>query len=265
MKRKTLLSWSSGKDSAWALHVLRQNPDYDVSGLFCTVNKAFNRVAMHAVRIELLRQQAESVGLPLHLIEIPYPCSHDAYAQVMTAFVASAKAMAVECFAFGDLFLEDVRRYREDNMIATGITPVFPLWGMPTAQLSQQMVNSGLRAVITSVDPRLLSCDYAGREFNASLLRDLPAGVDPCGENGEFHSFAFDGPMFQWPIETTLGEIVTRDGFVYADIRAPQKCQTGTTPKPRTPQRGGGCEAEFVSGACGPDSTSTLTRASPDR
>lgn len=218
MRRKTLLSWSSGKDSAWALHVLQREPHIDVAGLFCTVNKEFDRVAMHAVRVELLQQQAKSVGLPLYMIRIPYPCSNDAYDAAMTSFIDEAKKENIECFAFGDLFLEDVRRYREDRLKETGIMPIFPVWGIPTKELSRKMVASGLKAVITCVDPRFLAREFSGREYNGSFLDDIPEGVDPCGENGEFHSFAFSGPMFQNPIEILLGETVHRDGFVFTDI-----------------------------------------------
>lgn len=218
MKRKTLLSWSSGKDSAWALHVLRQQLDVDVVGLFCTINAEFNRVAMHAVRVELLQEQARSVGLPLRMIPIPYPCSNAEYEAVMNAFIAEAKKQNVECFAFGDLFLEDIRKYREDRLEGTGIAPIFPIWNMPTRELSSTMVSSGLKARITCVDPKQLAVEFAGREYDESFLEDIPASVDPCGENGEFHSFAFDGPMFRYPIEISLGEIVDRDGFVFADL-----------------------------------------------
>lgn len=221
MRRKTLLSWSSGKDSAWTLHVLRQEPHIDVAGLFCTVNKEFNRVAMHAVRVELLQQQAKSAGLPLHMIQIPYPCSNAEYDDAMTSFIDGAKTENIECFAFGDLFLEDVRRYREDRLKETGITPIFPIWGIPTKELSRKMVASGLKAVITCIDPKRLAREFAGREYNESFLDDIPAGVDPCGEYGEFHSFAFDGPMFQNPIEISLGETVHRDGFIFTDLLPP--------------------------------------------
>lgn len=220
MKRKTLLSWSSGKDSAWALHVLQQEPNIDVVGLFCTVNKEFNRVAMHAVKVELLQQQAKGVDLPLHIIQIPHPCSNGEYGDAMTSFIDEAEKENIECFAFGDLFLEDVRRYREDHLKGTGITPIFPIWGIPTKKLSRKMVSSGLKAMITCINPKNLAKEFAGREYNGSFLDDIPAGVDPCGENGEFHSFAFDGPMFQNPIEISLGKIVHRDGFVFADISA---------------------------------------------
>ena len=218
MRRKTLLSWSSGKDSAWALHVLQREPHVDVAGLFCTVNKEFDRVAMHAVRVELLQQQAKSVGLPLYMIRIPYPCSNDEYDEAMASFIDEAKKENIECFAFGDLFLEDVRRYREERLKETGIMPIFPVWGIPTKELSRKMVASGLKAVITCVDPRFLAREFSAREYNGSFLDDIPEGVDPCGENGEFHSFAFNGPMFQNPIEILLGETVHRDGFVFTDI-----------------------------------------------
>ena len=217
-KHKTLLSWSSGKDSAWALHTLRQDPQIELAGLFCTVNQAFNRVAMHGVRVELLQRQADRLGLPLQIIDIPYPCSNEQYAQVMSEFVTQARAAGVTHFAFGDLFLEDVRRYREERLQGTGISPIFPLWGWDTRELSQTMVTAGLRSVLTCVDPKQLSKDFAGRIFDATLLRDLPADVDPCGENGEFHSFAFDGPMFAQAVDFTLGETVARDGFVFTDL-----------------------------------------------
>lgn len=219
MPRKTLLSWSSGKDSAWALHLLRQNPDFTVAGLFCTVNAAFDRVAMHGVRRELLQRQAEAVGLPVQVLEIPYPCSNDDYAAVMSAFVEQARRDGVECFAFGDLFLEDIRRYREDRLAGTGITPIFPLWGIPTAELAQMMVAGGLQARVTCVDPRQLPTSFAGRAFDAEFLRELPPGVDPCGENGEFHTFAHAGPMFRQPVTLSVGETVERDGFVFTDLR----------------------------------------------
>ena len=217
-KHKTLLSWSSGKDSAWALHTLRQDPQIELAGLFCTVNQAFNRVAMHGVRVELLQRQADRLGLPLQIIDIPYPCSNEQYAQVMSEFVTQARAAGVTHFAFGDLFLEDVRRYREERLQGTDISPIFPLWGWDTRELSQTMVTAGLRSVLTCVDPKQLSKDFAGRIFDATLLRDLPADVDPCGENGEFHSFAFDGPMFAQAVDFTLGETVARDGFVFTDL-----------------------------------------------
>lgn len=225
MRKKTWLSWSSGKDSAWALHVLRQSAEYEVAGLFTTVNAAFDRVAMHAVRVGLLRRQAQAVGLPLYIIEIPYPCSNEQYAVIMADFTAQAVAAGVQCMAFGDLYLEDVRRYREERLHGSGITPVFPLWGKPTRALLEEMLASGLRACLTCVDPRVLPAAFAGRELTAALVDALPERVDPCGENGEFHTFVFDGPMFSQPVAITMGEVVTRDGFVFAD------CLPGETGK----------------------------------
>lgn len=219
MPNKTWLSWSSGKDSAWALHVLRQSAEYHVAGLFTTVNSAFGRVAMHAVRVELLREQARAVGLPLYLIEIPYPCSNEQYAVAMEEFVACAREEGVRNFAFGDLYLEDVRRYREDRLRDTGMAAIFPLWGRPTRELLGEMLADGLRACLTCVDPRVLPASFAGQELTPQLLERLPQGVDPCGEHGEFHSFVFDGPMFGYPLDVEMGEVVERDGFVFADCR----------------------------------------------
>lgn len=218
MKRKTLMSWSSGKDSAWALYKLQQEPEIDVVGLFCTVNKEFNRVAMHAVRIELLQRQAMSIGLPLEIIEIPYPCSDDTYEEIMDIFVKKENKANIEHFAFGDLFLEDVRNYREDKLRGTGITPIFPLWNIPTDKLSREMIDSGLRAVITCVDPKQIPKEFVGKEFDKSFLDSLPETIDPCGEKGEFHSFVFDGPMFKESLEISLGNVVLRDGFVFIDV-----------------------------------------------
>lgn len=218
MGRKTLISWSSGKDSAWALHVLRQNPDIDIVGLFSTVNKVFDRVTMHGVRRELLKHQAKSAELPLDVIEIPYPCNNDEYVAIMKDFILMAKEKGVECFAFGDLFLEHVRKYRENLLQGTGITPLFPIWGISTTALSQQMVSNGLKAVITCINADQFSQEYAGREYNKSFLEDIPDSIDPCGENGEFHSFAFDGPMFQYPIKVIAGETICRDGAYFTDL-----------------------------------------------
>ena len=217
-KRKTLLSWSSGKDSAWTLHTLQQQPNIEVVGLFCTINQTFDRVAMHAVKTQLVKQQAHQAGLPLHIIPIPYPCDNGEYEQAMGRFIDEAKRLEIECFAFGDLFLEDVRSYREEKMQGTGITPIFPLWGKPTSELSREMIDNGLKTVITCVDPKKLPAEFAGREFDHGFLDELPQSVDPCGENGEFHSFVFAGPMFQKPFDINVGEIVERDGFVFADI-----------------------------------------------
>tara|TARA_B100000315_G_C14577203_1_gene588509 strand:- start:1869 stop:2546 length:678 start_codon:yes stop_codon:yes gene_type:complete len=220
MKKKTLLSWSSGKDSAWALYLLQNDPDIDLRGLFCTINEVFDRVAMHAVRVELLKQQAKAANQPIQIINIPYPCSNDDYEEILGNFVKKAKEDGIEYMAFGDLFLEDVRQYRIRNLANTSIKPLFPVWGIPTDKLSKEMVASGLKARISCIDPKVLSPDFAGREYNQEFLNDLPASIDPCGEKGEFHSFCFAGPMFEKEVEVSLGEIVNRDGFVFADLLA---------------------------------------------
>jgi uncharacterized protein (TIGR00290 family) len=217
---KVLVSWSSGKDSAWMLQTLQQHHPGAVAGLLTTVNEAFDRVAMHAVRRELLEAQAAAAQLPLHVVNIPWPCSNADYEARMGAAVAGFVRDGFTHVAFGDLFLEDVRRYREDRLAGTGLTPLFPLWRtMPTSTLAHEMIAGGLRAYLTCVDPRKLDSTFAGRAFDASVLADLPATIDPCGENGEFHSFVWDGPMFRHPIEVAVGEVVSRDGFVFADIR----------------------------------------------
>jgi uncharacterized protein (TIGR00290 family) len=217
-RKRVLLSWSSGKDSAWALHLLRQQSDLEVAGLLTTVNERFDRVAMHAVRMDLLRRQAESVGLPLQLISLPFPCGNEIYEERMRGAISAARSDGIEGIAFGDLFLDDVRQYRERMMEGTGITPLFPLWGRHTDELAREMTAGGLRAQITCVDPRCLPATLAGKEYNGDFLNALPDGVDPCGENGEFHSFAFDGPMFNRPVEFTIGETVERDGFIFTDL-----------------------------------------------
>jgi len=212
------MSWSSGKDSAWALHQLRQDPDIDLAGLFCTVNSAFDRVAMHGVRVELLQKQAESVGLPLEIIEIPDSCSNAEYEEIMGRFVERAIRHDIGFFAFGDLFLEDVRNYREEKLRNSGIKALFPIWGIPTDELSREMITGGLRTVITCINPDQMPKEFVGREFDQSFLDSLPEAVDPCGEHGEFHSFVFDGPMFARPIDIMLGETIQRGDFVFADV-----------------------------------------------
>jgi uncharacterized protein (TIGR00290 family) len=215
---KTLLSWSSGKDSAWALHVLRQQPDIEVVGLLTTVSAAYERVTMHVVGIKLLRAQAKALGLGLIEVRIPHPCPEPEYATAMREALTKAGQDVVTAIAFGDLFLEDVRCYREDRMRGTGLRPLFPLWGLPTPALARDMMAAGLRARIVCVDPSCLDAEFAGRAWNASFLADLPSEVDPCGERGEFHTFAYDGPMFDHPIPVRAGEVVRRDGFVFADV-----------------------------------------------
>jgi uncharacterized protein (TIGR00290 family) len=217
-KPKALLSWSSGKDSAWALHTIRQTREVEIAGLVTTLNERYDRVAMHAVRVSLLEQQAASVDVPLWKVPIPDPCSNEQYEAAMRQLLEKAKAENISYFVFGDLFLEDIRQYRERQLADTGITPLFPLWNIPTDQLARKMVQAGLRAYITCVDPKQIDRSFAGRIFDKGFLNDLPASVDPCGERGEFHSFAFAGPMFRYPLEIKPGEIVERDGFVFADI-----------------------------------------------
>jgi uncharacterized protein (TIGR00290 family) len=219
VKPRVLLSWSTGKDSAWALHVLRSQEVYDVVGLLTTVNSEFGRVAMHAVRRELLDLQAEAVRLPVIEVQIPWPCSDAAYEQALLAGLAdAASSLRVSHIAFGDLFLEDVRAYREAQLAQTSLQPLFPLWGLPTAELAKEMVDSGTRAILTCIDPRKLPRSFAGRTFDQDLLNGLPDEIDPCGEKGEFHTFAYAGPMFSNPLNVTVGEVVERDGFVFADL-----------------------------------------------
>jgi uncharacterized protein (TIGR00290 family) len=213
-----LLAWSSGKDSAWALHALRQDPRVAVTGLLTTVTETFDRVAMHAVRRTLLEAQAAAVGLPVTIVSIPSPCPNEAYEAAMGAALAAACADGITGIAFGDLFLEDVRRYRERQMAGTGLRLHFPLWHRPTPALAEEMVDGGLQARLTCVDPRVLPAELAGEPFDRRLLGRLPAGADPCGENGEFHTFAWDGPMFLRPVPIRAGEVVARDGFVFADL-----------------------------------------------
>lgn len=217
---KTLVSWSSGKDSAWMLHVLKKDPSIEIGGLLTTMNEQFDRVAMHAVRRRLLQAQADAAGVPLRTVQLPWPCSNEQYEERMRLAVAQAVAEGFTHVAFGDLFLEDVRKYREQKLAGTGLTPLFPIWGIPTDELAERMVDTGLRSVLTCVNPKHLDRSFAGRQFDRALLDDLPAGVDKCGERGEFHSFAWDGPMFNHPIAIEVGDIVDRDGFVFADVSA---------------------------------------------
>ena len=217
---KTLVSWSSGKDSAWMVHVLRQRSDIELVGVLTTVNETHQRVAMHAVREELLEAQAAALGLPLRRIPIPSPCPNEVYERAMAAAVQQAVVEGITHMAFGDLFLEDIRRYREDRLAGTGLTPLFPLFGSDTTALAREMMKAGLGARITCVDPKQLDRRFAGRDFDASLLDELPSSVDPCGERGEFHTFAYRGPMFSQSISIESGVVVERDGFVFADVLA---------------------------------------------
>ncbi|HLK10920.1 MAG TPA: ATP-binding protein [Candidatus Binatia bacterium] len=215
---RALVSWSSGKDSAWTLHVLRARADVEVVGLLCTLSAAHDRVAMHAVRRVLLEAQAAAVGLPLWTVPLPTPCPNDAYEAAMRAVLERARAAGISAMAFGDLFLADIRAYRERQLEGTGIHPLFPLWGCPTAVLAREMLGAGVRAHVTCVDPRRVSPDLAGRPWDTALLAALPGDADPCGENGEFHTFVSDGPMFRTAVPVQVGEIVAREGFVFADL-----------------------------------------------
>ncbi len=223
---KTIVSWSSGKDSAWMMHILRDggargagSDIVEVGALLTTINEPAQRVAMHAVRVELLEAQADRLGLPLWKVPIPSPCPNEIYERAMADAVARAVAEGFTHMAFADLFLEDIRRYREDRLAGTGLTPIFPLFGADTAALAREMIAGGLGARLTCVDPRVLDRAFAGRDFGAALLADLPASIDPCGERGEFHTFAYDGPMFSRPIDIETGVTVERDGFVFTDLQ----------------------------------------------
>jgi uncharacterized protein (TIGR00290 family) len=216
---KTIVSWSSGKDSAWMVHVLRQG-GVDIGALLTTINADAQRVAMHGVRVELLEVQARALGLPLWPVPIPSPCPNEVYERAMAATVARASGEGFTHIAFADLFLADIRRYREERLAGSGLTPLFPLFGDPsgTLTLAREMIGGGLRARITCLDPRQLDRSFAGREFDTQLLADLPPSVDPCGERGEFHSFAYDGPMFDRSIAIETGVSIERDGFVFTDL-----------------------------------------------
>lgn len=218
MSEPILLSWSSGKDSAWALYRLQQQRALKVVGLLTTVTAAFDRVSMHGVRRDVLEAQAAAAGLPLHQIEIPSPCPNEVYEAKMKAAMEQARRDGIETVAFGDLFLEDIRVYREENLARIGMRAVFPIWQEPTDQLAATMVDRGLEAVVVCVDPGKVDRSFCGRRYDDSFLADLPPDVDPCGENGEFHTLAFGGPMFGHTLDVAVGETVKRDGFVFTDV-----------------------------------------------
>ena len=217
---KTLVSWSSGKDSAWMVHTLRQRSDVEIGALLTTINEPAQRVAMHAVRVEVLQAQAAALGFPLWMAPIPSPCSNEVYEQVMREAVARAVSEGFTHAAFGDLFLEDIRQYREERLAGSGLTPMFPLFGTPdaTPALARTMIAAGLRARITCLNPKVMDRRFAGREFDTALLEDLPPSIDPCAERGEFHTCAYDGPMFNHPVAVDTGITVERDGFVFTDL-----------------------------------------------
>jgi len=216
--KKLILSWSSGKDSAWTLHLLRQQPDIQVVALLTTFNAEADRVAMHAVRRALVEAQAERTGIQLWAVELPWPCSNSEYEDRMRAACQRATAAGVTAVAFGDLFLQDVRDYRIRQLQGSGLEPLFPLWQIPTPQLSREMIAAGVKAKLTCVDPSKLERSFAGQDYDSRLLQTLPAGIDPCGENGEFHTFVYDAPIFSSPIAVRSGEVIERDGFVFADL-----------------------------------------------
>lgn len=218
LMKRILLSWSSGKDSAWCLHVLRASGEFEIAGLLTTFNQEADRVAMHAVRRELVERQAAACGIPLWPVQLPWPCSNEQYEALMAEACSQAIRRRIEGIAFGDLFLEDVRAYREKQLRGTGLEPIFPLWGDSTHELARTMIRSGVRAKLTCVDTKQLDAEFAGREFDEDLLAALPADIDPCGEKGEFHSFVYAGPMFEHEIPVVVGEHVVREQFVFADL-----------------------------------------------
>jgi len=224
--KRVLVSWSSGKDSAWTLHLLRQRSDIELVGLLTTLNTEFDRVAMHGTRRRVLEAQATAAGLPLWVVPLPWPCSNETYERRMSEVCVRAVNERVDAVAFGDLFLADVRAYREKQLHGTGLEPLFPLWEIPTAALAREMIAGGLRTKIVCVDTKQLDASFAGREFDLDLLADLPPEVDPCGEGGEFHSCVYAGPMFAEPVELEAGEVVNRDGFVFADFDVENRLET---------------------------------------
>jgi uncharacterized protein (TIGR00290 family) len=215
---KAVVSWSSGKDSALALHEVQRSGDVDVVGILTTVTSSFGRVSMHGVRESLLDRQTEALGLRGWKVPIPSPCPNDVYEREMARVLGEIQQLGVSAVVFGDLFLEDIRQYREAKLAEVGMRGIFPLWGRRTDQLARQMIAVGIRATLTCIDPKKLDRTFAGRSFDAALLDALPEGVDPCGENGEFHTFASAAPAFNGPISIEVGEVVDRDGFVFADI-----------------------------------------------
>ena len=218
MKKKTLLSWSSGKDSAWTLYKLQQDPEIEIVGLFTVINEKYDRASMHATRLDLLKRQAKAAGLPIETINLPDQCSNDQCGAIMGQYINNVEGRSIEYIAFGDLFLEDIRQYREKQLQTTSIKPIFPLWKIPTWELADEMLTAGLEAYVSSVDLAKLPAEIAGRKWTRELLDEIPAECDPCGENGEMHTIVTGGPMFTSSIPVQVGEILTRNGFAYADI-----------------------------------------------
>lgn len=220
------MSWSTGKDSAYALYKLKQlQNDFEISGLLTTLTKSFERTSMHGVRRQLLEEQARQMDLPLYIIEIPYPCANATYETLMRTFLTTDPVVNnLSYIAFGDLFLENIRHYRETKLAATPIKPLFPLWHKNTQTLAHEIIAAGFKAVVTCVDPKKLDISFVGRKFDQDFLKDLPKGIDPCGEHGEFHTFVYAAPLFRNPINISLGEVVERDGFAFADITLVNNC-----------------------------------------
>ena len=218
MTERAVVAWSTGKDCAWALHTVRSDHSLEVVGLLSTMTEAFDRVSMHGVRAEVVRAQARALGLPLHLVPIPFPCPNEVYERAMATALDRLREDGVTRVVFGDLYLEDVRRYREERMQGTGLLPVFPLWGRPTRTLAEELIDRGVRAHIVALDPKRLPRSFAGRVLTRDLLSELPPDVDPCGERGEFHTCVTSGPMFDTPVRVVPGPVVERDGFVFADL-----------------------------------------------
>ena len=218
LRPKALIAWSSGKDSAWALHATRLAGNYDIVGALTTVTETFGRVSIHGVREELLKAQLAAAGLPATIVRIPYPCTNEIYEERMAKAMQGAITAGVTHVIFGDLFLQDIRAYRETKLKPVGVTPVFPLWDLPTDALAKDMISGCVEAYIATVDLKRLPASFAGRRFDRALLRDLPEDVDPCGENGEFHTFVAAGPMMKGRVAVSVGEVVERDGYAYADL-----------------------------------------------
>ena len=218
LRPKALIAWSSGKDSAWALHATRLAGNYDIVGALTTVTETFGRVSIHGVREELLKAQLAAAGLPATIVRIPYPCTNEIYEERMAKAMQGAITAGVTHVIFGDLFLQDIRAYRETKLKPIGVTPVFPLWDLPTDALAKDMISGCVEAYIATVDLKRLPASFAGRRFDRALLRDLPEDVDPCGENGEFHTFVAAGPMMKGRVAVSVGEVVERDGYAYADL-----------------------------------------------
>jgi uncharacterized protein (TIGR00290 family) len=216
--KRTLLSWSSGKDSAWALHVLRQQNENEIVGLLTTFNRVFDRVAMHVVRRQLVEAQATAVGVPLWEVDLPSPCSNADYESIMRETCKAAVLAGIESIAFGDLFLTAIRAYRETQLAGSGLQPIFPVWGLPTRELAHSMIAAGVKAKLACIDCQRLHAGFAGREFDEQLLSDFPPEADPCGENGEFHTFVYAGSMFRYPLPLIVGEVVRREQFAFADL-----------------------------------------------